>query len=54
MADRALEDIINEYIYGLDLVTDNVHIDCAKHWTTDDLIELGVIINKILRERSDG
>ena len=26
--------------------------DCE--WTTDDLIELGVIINKILKERQDG
>jgi len=46
---RTLKDIFREYIsWSMEFIEED------EDWDTDDLIELGVIINKILRERSDG
>ena len=49
MTDRPLEDIIRPYIGESHWGGSN--IDPREEWDTDDLIELGVIINKILKER---
>ena len=59
LPERRIEEIIDEYvwdshfspIYPHDAVR---HIDPEEEWTTDDLIELGIVINRILRERNDG
>ena len=47
---KTLEDIIKPYVYWMDDVSD-ICMDEDKHWDTDDLIELGVLINKILKDR---
>ena len=50
---RRLEEILEEYVW--DGLYDAVrHIDPAEEWDTDDLIELGVVVNRILRGRQDG
>ena len=58
MADRTLEEIVLQYI-----CLDYSELKAGRYvfkansgevWKTDDLLELGVIINKILRERADG
>ena len=52
MSDRTLDDIIKEYLF-LDSWGRVVNLDPDEDWNTDDLIELGVIINRILRERKE-
>ena len=52
MSDRTLDDIIEGYVFT-DEDDGFLHIDADSAWTTDDLIELGVIINKILKERQE-
>ena len=47
-----LDDIIEGYVFT-DEEDGFLHIDADELWDTDDLIELGVIINKILRERQE-
>ena len=52
LPERRIEEIIDEYVWAgqWDKV---LHIDPKEEWDTDDLIELGVIINKILKERQE-
>ncbi|KKL13466.1 hypothetical protein LCGC14_2525480 [marine sediment metagenome] len=53
LPERKIEQIIDEYVW--DGLYDAIrHIDPEEEWTTDDLIELGIVINRILRERNDG
>ena len=47
-----LENIIRPYIWLDEWAEVFVKVD--EEWDTDDLIELGVIINNILQERNDG
>ena len=47
-----LDNIIEGYVFT-DEGDGFLHIDADELWDTDDLIELGVIINKILRERQE-
>ncbi len=49
---KTLEEIIKEYVYADPW--GNQEFDPDEEWDTDDLIELGIVINKILRERQDG
>ena len=52
LPERRLEQIIDEYVW--DGLYDAVrHIDPEEEWDTDDLIELGIIVNRILRERKE-
>ncbi len=52
LPERSIDQIVGEYVWeGLhDAVR---HIDPAEEWSTDDLIELGTVINRILRERQE-
>ena len=53
LPERRIEEIIDEYVW--DGLYDAVrHIDPAEEWDTDDLIELGIIVNRILRGRIRG
>ena len=52
LPERGIEEIVGEYVWE-GLYDAQRHIDPKEEWTTDDLIELGVIINRILRERQD-
>ena len=47
-----LECIIKPYLWLDDWAEVFVRVD--EEWETDDLIELGVVINNILQEREDG
>ena len=52
LPERRIEEIIDEYVW--DGLYDAVrHIDPEEEWDTDDLIELGVVVNRILRERQE-
>ena len=52
LPERRIEEIIDEYVWAgqWDKV---LHIDAKGEWETDDLIELGVVVNRILRERQE-
>ncbi len=52
LPERSLEQIIGEYVWD-GWFDAKRHIDPAEEWGTDDLIELGIVINRILRERQD-
>ncbi len=52
LSERSIEKIIGEYVWE-GLFDAELHIDPVEEWSTDDLIELGVVINRTLRERND-
>ena len=52
MPDRRIEQIVGEYIWE-GLYDAKRHIDPVEEWKTDDLIELGIVVNRTLRERQE-
>ena len=49
MPRRTFEHILGDYVYAGDW--GEIEFDPLDEWTTDDLIELGVVINNILKDR---